>query len=204
MSNTPRVGANGIFTLNTPLPIGSPTFTTIDGTCTAVVKISTLLDEGVDVKTTYYTPYGLDNDYAGDVSNDVSIVTITDNGGVLIYIPGSYFSDVPVKASVPYSRIVLSVDLQALPDALDLSVAMDAVRDLVSDITGKQGVVRIHKGDIPGSISKESHDLLELNRLLAINARPTPYAEVARLSAINADLSNRLALLENKVLSLIP
>ena len=179
---TPIINAVGTYSVKAP-------FETIDGVtykCVEILKISALEKNQVDVFATYYEPNGLSPaKYVADKDLDANIVHLAEQGGgVDIILPSTYILALPSVRTIPYSRILLSIDLGLIPDSLSLASTITAIKDLATDVVGVDPTVKTHRVPVLGGIDANRHELLELNRNNAIAHRPTAHADVARLSAI--------------------
>lgn len=191
---TPLIGATGEY------QVRSPYTTTAGGIykCAEVSSISALASNLVDVYLNYYEPYGLaPSHYITDKDNEENIVHLAStNGNPDIFIPSSYIVGIPSGVSIPYSRVLLSVDLGLLPDRLPLASLMDDIKNLSSDVIGVDPTVKQHIIPILGGVDTRADNLLEINRNLAIRYRSTAYADVKRLTGLLTKKDEYIALLE--------
>lgn len=199
MSLLPQLKAQGIFTFDAP-------FDTIGGIeyqCTGIDTLQSLVQQGKDVFTIYYDPYGLVNaEYVADIAAGESIVTLTPlDGTPQVFVSSRYITGIPTVGTVPYSRIILSADLGPLPDSLSLATAQTMIGDVLSDVVGKAPTVRLHKVMVAGGVNYEESNILEVNRNLLIQQRQTAYAELSRLTTLLAERDARIQLLEDALVS---
>lgn len=178
-NNTPPIDATGTYVLLSP-------FAAVDGAiyrCQSIDGFEMLLENNVDVFKKYYEANGLSIDqYNDDELNGINIITLMSDNQATIYVPSSFIDKFPLTTNVPYSRVILSVDLGVLPDGLDLEGIMDFVNTAAADVIGAPDPVTqlflIPSTDV---ISHSEHEMLENNRAARIVDRETPSAAVNRL-----------------------
>ena len=196
----PLLNAKGIYIVASPftLPNG------VEYQCTGIIDIQTLVSEGQDVYTDLYAANGLDaTTYTTDLNNDVSIVSLTNTVDNSVYqLPDSYITAMPSVATIPYSRIILSADLGPLPDDLTLDSALGQVSDVLSDVIGITPVVLQHRVSVAEPVTINEHQILEQNRIDAINIRSTAYAQIQHLTDLIAEKDAKIQLLEDALVSL--
>lgn len=197
---TPQLDAIGDYKV-------APPFTIAEGDiyrCEGVFGFEALEAMGVDVYATYYVANHLPPEaYAYDKDKKANIVTLIGiNGCPNLHVPTTYITAVPSIAMVPYNRMVVSIDLGIIPDSLSLDGLMDAVRDVTTDVIGVNPPVDLHRVPIKGGISTNQHELLEINRNLAIKYRRTAHAEVRRLTQLLEKREAQIALLEESLIGL--
>ena len=189
----PTVGLAGVYTLKTPFVAD----TTQQWTCVSIRTIVELKASGVDVLATYYTPNGLDEDkYNEDVTNGVSIITILSQSDSVVRFPNSYLLSFPDSSSVPYSHIILSCSLGAIPDALDLTFLKQQVASIVSDTIGVEPTVKEHVAAMSGTVTIAQDKQLTAIREAAIKNRTTDRAKYLAQLAINTSLQEQIQALE--------
>lgn len=205
----PAIGASGIYTLSSPFETRPAT----SYSCKAVRSFDDLLRMGDDVFKLYYEPYGLtESDYITDYNNKVALVTIiADEIGLelspsdpktLIYVPSSYIISFPDGNNVPYSIIVLSASLGALPDYLDLSNVLSDVGDIISEKIGVVPEVKIHKALSSGIITSEQHLIAETGRQSAITNRTTPQSLYNELNNTFNEMQIQYTALESSYIAI--
>jgi len=189
LNNTPPINATGEYSLSAP-------FSTPSGAiyrCEAIQGFEALDQKNVDIFATYYEPHGLTSqDYENDRTNAINIITLISDVEPTIYVPSSYIAGFPTTTNIPYSRLVMSIDLGVLPDGLDLTSVMSVIQSQCSEVIGQTATVDLHKVSIENSISESQHEQLEANRLAAIVERETPYAALQRLTNEIAALNTRI------------
>lgn len=199
---TPQIDATGVYTVKEPFVIA-------DGDiykCEGIYGFEALESMCIDIFACYYEPVDLTiEELAEDRNNNVNIVTLIPvNGGPALHIPSSYILTVPVSSVIPYNRLIVSLDLGLLPDELELSSMMEAIRDAASDITGVLPKVKLHRVAVSGGIDPTKHKLLETNRKLAQRYRNTAHSEVKKLVDLIAKKEEYIALMEEVMQSVCP
>ena len=169
---TPALYASGKYVLTTPF-IADPNAVYV---CMAIRSFDDILELKEDVFKTYYEPYGLDDaDYAAGVAAKVSIITLMSETATIIYVPDSYIESYPDVSNVVYSRIVLSIDLGALPDKLGLDFLKTQLGNNCGDVIGVTPDILVHKSPTTDFISAQQNATLEATRVAGITVLKTDY-----------------------------
>lgn len=177
---TPSLYASGKYVLRTPF-VANPNATY---TCMAIRSFNDILELKEDVFATYYEPYGLnDTTYKDDVAAKVSIITLMSETATIIYVPDSFIESYPDISNVVYSRIVLSIDLGALPDRLGLDTLKTQLGNITGDTIGVTPDILIHKSPTTDFISAQDNASLEASRVAGINLLQTDYVRNRELQA---------------------
>lgn len=169
---------------------------------TAIREFSDLYYQGVDVYREYYVPAGLINgvEYKGstfnfneEVKQFPSILTLEGTDRTIIYVPSTYVVSFPEISEVStYSRLIMSVDLGALPDNLDLSGVIKEVNDMVSKRVGINAQAVLSRAYTPTQPTREQHITLENTRLGNIKAIDNTYAQKEKYKAENVQLQKQI------------
>jgi len=193
VSIIPTLGMKGRYSLKSPWNASPDTLYT----CAAIRYFVDIENLGFDVYEDYYQPMGMDrNVFEKDRREKVAIVTLTSETSAPIYVPSSYIEAIPDLSHRNYHHVVLSASLGPLPDYIDLTFLQDQVGAVVSDTIGMQPKVELGVAPMKGTISPEQHEVLETARAAAISNRTTSHARVLELSEKNAQLEQRLAIME--------
>lgn len=132
---TPAIGAYGLYKL-------SPPFDTVllpgmAYTCKAIRTLADVIAEGKDPYATFYKPYSIDpTKYQADAAQDVTIVSLLSATGKMEHVPSTYVLSFPSVGGTPYRVMGLVVQLEALPDSVDLSPIHTQIQNLVKDTLG--------------------------------------------------------------------
>lgn len=207
MAVTPAIRMRGRYTLKLPW-VADPTKVY---ECEAIRSFDDLEKVGINVYETFYLPAGLQNGatYAGvpfsfeaERQADINIVTLRSQNGDYLYVPDSYILSIPDMSGVQYSQMILSVNLGALPDYLDLAALKTDVGNRVTAMIGATATVLEHRSPSSNQPTAAQHDVLEAARAAAITTTKTDYvllqeeiAKNALLAQKNAALIARLQLL---------
>lgn len=195
---TPPIPTRGLFTVGAPFSVTASVIYNVE----AVRSIPDMIQQNDDPLNEIYLPAGLTEDeYKTDVAKGVYIVTLSSEEEAPKYIPTSYILTVPDDTAIPYSYIVISANLGALPATAsdELTQAVQEVQDILSDLVGVTVVVKIATAPSSGSVSYEQYLINEAQRKNAIKARETVYAQNITLLAENAKLKEVIAYYEQKV-----
>lgn len=134
------LGTVGLFTLKPPF-----TITQVNYQITKLNLISSLVENGIDVFTTFYLPAGLTKDeFNLDSANGHAIVTLESEYGPTINVPDTYISLSPIQPAVPYHHLVLSIDLGDLPDIINLDQLESDVQVMAQQFTGINTKTMLH------------------------------------------------------------
>lgn len=198
MRRTPPLYATGKWTLTSPF-IADPNAIYI---CKAIRSLDEIKASGIDPFTTYYEYYGISRtDYEQDVINQVNIVVLMSPTHPAIHVPDSYIASYPDLTTVPYTHVVLSISLGAVPDTLALDDIKQKIYDEVLNSVGVESVVREHQASsIAEGIPQQTHSTLEANRLQRIESNETNLAKYLRAQSENAELKTKIQLLEQIII----
>lgn len=194
----PAMNAKGRFELKEPFSCKPDVIYEV----TAIREFSDLYYQGVDVYREYYVPAGLLNgvEYKGttfnfneEVIQFPSIVTLEGTDRTIIYVPSTYIVSFPeVSEAETYSRLIMSVDLGALPDNLDLSGVIKEVNDMVSKRVGINAQAVLSRAYTPTQPTWEQHVVLENTRLGNIKAIDNTYAQKEKYKEENIKLQQQI------------
>lgn len=203
MSLTPPVSASGLFQLAPPFE--QELIPGVNYTCIAVRKFADIQKLGIDPYSTYYVPNGLtESIYEEDVVAGECIVTLRSNGGAFLYVPTSYILSYPNQGGIPYTAIVLGVDLGPIPNYVDLTAIKMAISNLVHDTFGVTPQIQQAAISETKNMSIADANAIESARLSEINTNQT---DRAKYLASQAQLSAALAKiqeLESYIASTLP
>lgn len=160
------INTYGVFTVASPFTIASGNYR-----CGSVQLISALVSSGVDVYNTYYAPNSISSAaFNTDLANGVTIVVLIPDSGATVSIPSSYITSAPTDLAVPYSKIVLSIDIGLLPDSLDLTQLMNDLSELAQTEMGITATTQLHKISSTVNYTVAQSQALETARLAAIES----------------------------------
>ena len=202
MSNRlPMINATGVWELKAPFD--TLISKTSRYTCVSVTKLEKLETQGEDPEKVYYTPHHLDNaTYQLDLVNQVCIITIRSESGVLKSFPSSYLKSFPMGNGIEYAVIGLAISLGPLPVDTDLTMVKDKVKSVVKESIGVESVVMSQLLSETEVMSFETHETLNSARKLLITESNTDTAKIKRLEEeIQQERAKRIAL-EEKLIAL--
>lgn len=195
MALIPPVGTSGIYKL-------APPFSTLlqanmSYRCDAVRRIADFLEAGIDPFEEFYVPRGLSKAaYDQDLMNQVCIVSLVSAGGHWVYVPSTYVLSYPDINGVPYTVMVLGLELGALPNYRDLTGLKQALANLTRDTIGVTPTIREVAISAVQKLSQADHDALENARMLAITNTQTDRAKLLAAEQELALLRQQYAQLE--------
>ena len=201
----PSINMIGQFELTAPYVAKS----TVRYKVTAIRKFSDLYIRGVDVYAQFYKPHGLITgeivngkpfDFNTESSLNPVIVTLEGNDDSVIYVPSSYIKSNPSTTDIPYSRMILSIDLGALPDHVNLEAVMTDIEGLVETRIGSKPTVKMFRGYTDRQPTVDEHYILEESRVGGITASSNDRALVIKSENIIKEQNNKIKVM-TKILS---
>lgn len=188
---TPAIGASGIYELTSPYAVRPAT----TYTCKAIRSFDDIYRLNEDVFKLYYEPYGLSQaQFDADAAEGAVIVTLMANEigleispsdpKTIVYVPDTYITKFPDGDVVPYSHVVLSASLGALPDYLDVTDTMNDIGNIISEKVGVTPTVNIHKASLSNVMNSADHEAAEVARQAAVTNRNTIYTQYNELDAL--------------------
>lgn len=203
MSLTPPVNASGIFTLASPFD--TQLQPQVSYTCIAVRKFADIQKLGIDPFTVYYNPNGLTQDkFNIDASAGECIVTLRSNGGTFLYVPTSYITSYPNMGGIPYTVIVLGVNIGAIPNYVDLSVIKAKIASVVHDAFGVTPQIQQAAISETKNLSIQDHTAAESARQAAITDNQTDYAKYLAANNALVAAQAQITVLENYIKTNLP
>lgn len=191
--NSFQLGLTGKFTATSPFSINSNIIYTV----TSLTLLTTLVENGENIFTTYYSPNSLTStQYTNDLLNGVSLVTLESQSGPTVNILNTYISVVPSSINIPYSKLVVSVDLGNLPDSIYLDTFLANLKSLTDSSIGINSTVKLHSIPISTLYSPEQSTILETTRNLNIVDNTSFYTQLINANKIINALQTRIQLLQ--------
>lgn len=182
----PSIDSVGRFVLTSPF-VAKPS---VIYSVIALRELRDLTIKGVNVYEEFYVSAGLVNDvlingstfdYAAEVAKNPVIVTLQGTDGNIMYVPSTYIESFPNMGDITYSRLVLSADLGALPDTVNLDAILNDINELIQSRFGINAVVKVNRAASERQPTPAEHDILEASRVGSINQVSNNYMDVIRL-----------------------
>lgn len=171
----PPIGTSGIYRLQAPF--SAKLQTGMAYRCEAVRRVSDFQEVGVDVYEEFYMPNGLTRaQYEQDLANQVAIISLVASSGHWVHVPSTYILAYPDLGGVPYTVMVLGLELGAIPNYMDLTGVKAAITNLVRDTIGVTPQIREVAVSAVQKLSQSDHDVLENARKVQINNTQTDRA----------------------------
>lgn len=174
-NKTPAINATGLYELLSPW--NSSHYSLTDAyRCESISGFNALQEKGVDVYKTFYSPMNISKEeYALDEQADINIVTLMSSDGLAtVDVPSSFIKKFPNSNSAPYSRLIVTFDLGAIPDSLNISDTLIRAAAFFELELGALGVsddgatglvlgedINIMKVPLAGFVSEEQASFLE-------------------------------------------
>lgn len=185
MALIPPVGTSGIYTL--AAPFNSLLQADMSYRCDAVRRISDFIEVGIDPFEEFYVANQLEkNTYDQDLMNQVCIISLVSSTGHWVYVPSTYILAYPDINGVPYTVMVLGVEIGAVPNYLNLAGFKQAIINLTRDTIGVIPTIREVAISAVQKLSHVEHSVLENARVLLVNNSQT---DRAKLLAAQAELN---------------
>ena len=193
MRRTPQLGARGIYQIRHPYTVSTSKIYT----CYAIRSFKDIYEVNQDVFTEYYLPVGLSlSDFQNDEQLGAAIITLMSEDNHVIYVPDTYIEAYPEMGLVNYHRLVLSVDLGALPEYVNLDFLKDSIHGIVNQIVGVDSTVNLNNVPYAGAVSPDDHQTLEAARLTNIQLMQTDRAKYIEQKRLTDALQQRIQTLE--------
>lgn len=198
----PMLGAKGIYKLKTPFD--KDLLANVMYTCIAIRQLRDITAAGGDPFTDYYaTPHSIDSSvYNADVANGVSIISLQAEDNSIVYVPSSFLASYPDAGGVPYRVMLLSINLGAIPDALDLSPIIQKITDDVKDIVGVQSTVRAVAASNTTLLDTATAQNTEAARQANITNSTTDFSKLQQVTAQRDAALQKVQELQNYILGL--
>ncbi len=195
MALIPPVGTAGIYKLAEPFQ--SKLQPNMSYRCDAVRRISDFLEIGIDPYQEFYLANAISKEtYDQDVVNQVCIVSLVSSGNHWLYVPSTYILAYPDLNGIPYTVMVLGLELGAIPGYKDLSALKQALANLTRDTIGVLPAVKEVAISATSKLSQADHDALEAARQQNITNTQTDRAKYLALQAQFAALQQQYNELE--------
>ena len=197
-SLVPEVGTTGLFTLAAPFNTLLAVNTAY--TCIAVKQIADIVSNGDDPYEKYYAPYSLDKTtYQNDLAAGMVIVSLQASSGSVQSVPSTYISALPNIGGVPYSVMMLGVELSAIPESLDLTYLVNQIEQLVKDTIGVTSTVHQVKVSATTNLSATDAATIEAARQANITNSTTTLAQLLAAQTTIASQQQMITMLENYI-----
>ncbi len=192
---TPSLNAQGVYTLSAPY--NTLVQANVLYTCKAIRAFADLVDLGVDILASYYTPVGLTQTALdADKAAGANIITLMSANAPTIHVPDTYIAAFPAMDNVAYSTIVMALSLGPLPDTLDLTFAKTQLADAASSVIGVTPTVTVFSLPSTGVMTTAQSATAETARQAAITNRTTDYAKLLALQTQYTALQQQYAVLQ--------
>lgn len=195
---TPPLYATGRWILREPFEVDPDAIYV----CKGIRSLDDLRARGLDPFVNFYEIRGIDREtYNQDTSRLVNIITLMSDTYPTIYVPDTYIESYPDTTTVPYSHVVLSISLGAVPDTLVFDDLKEKIEDLVLNNVGVQAEIKEHQANVMAEgITQTRHQMIERNRLARIQNNVSSYARIRQLQDTNERLVEQIRRLERIII----
>lgn len=198
---TPNLFASGRFTLAPPF--AAKLKPAMDYTCISIRSFADFVAEGdVNIFEQFYVPEGIPRlRFDQDVLEKAAIITLQNTDGDIVQVPDTFIDKYPSGSSAGWSRIVVSVDLGAVPDLVVLEHLKTVLANATQDTVGITPKVEINKMTTPNSLTQSDVDLWLAATQAAIVRSKTDYTLSREKDAEIAALRTQVTLLSQSLIS---
>lgn len=195
----PNLGSTGTYTFTSPF---NQTILGNAFTCQSIRSINEMVQSGIDVFNTIYTPNSLtQNDYQTDINNNVHIVTLSCSNGVWVNVPDSYITSPPNTDGITYVVKVVGACLGPIPVNTDLTAVMESIANTITDMYGVIPTMKVLEVSSPMIESIANDAIIQANRLAVIKTSITDSAKASELQIANKLLIQQYQELQSFVLA---
>jgi hypothetical protein len=119
----------------------------------------------------------------------------------VVYVPSSYLAAYPDGGGIPYRVMILSANVGAIPDSLDLSPIQQKIQDDITAILGVTATVRVSAVSNVMLLDSATAQALEAARQANITDNTTDYSKLVQMTAQRDAALQKIAELENYIAS---
>jgi septum formation topological specificity factor MinE len=165
---SPTPNREGIYVAKAPFVIDETTIFK----CEAIRTFPELIRRGVDVFTEYYQPVGLAKEiYIEDANAGAAIIILKSIDGQILSVPNTYLDKIPGQTGLSYQRNVITCDLAAVPDYVNVAQIEQDIGDLISRYIGVKADIVTVSLQYNGEFTDEQH--IQMENLRKLNIRKT-------------------------------
>ena len=157
---TPTINTVGVFKVEKPFFVESKRVYEV----VAIREFDDIWLQGGDVYEEYYKPNGLSEEiYERDVKLGATIVTLKSKVGN-VYIPDTFIESFPKLGYLNYKHVILSVDIGAVSDDINLDALIADLKELASKHVGVTAKVKKHTAPTTNALTRDEVKSLEKQR----------------------------------------
>lgn len=157
---TPTINTVGVFKVEKPFFVESKRVYEV----VAIREFDDIWLQGGDVYEEYYKPNGLSEEiYERDVKLGATIVTLKSKVGN-VYIPDTFIESFPKLGYLNYKHVILSVDIGAVSDDINLDALINDLKELASKHVGVTATVKKHTAPTTNALTRDEVKSLEKQR----------------------------------------
>lgn len=157
---TPTINTVGVFKVERPFFVESKRVYEV----VAIREFDDIWLHGGDVYEEYYKPNGLSEEiYERDVKLGATIVTLKSKVGN-VYIPDTFIESFPKLGYLNYKHVILSVDIGAVSDDINLDALITDLKELASKHVGVTAKVKKHTAPTTNALTRDEVKSLEKQR----------------------------------------
>jgi len=181
------MGMKGRFTLKAPWTIDANKFYEV----VALREFVDIYRAGEDVYEKIYVSRGLTDgtiigtetfNFQTEFEKKPLVVTLKATTGELIYVPTTYILTLPDSSEVPYKQVLLSVNLGALPDYVDVDILIATYNDLALNALGVNAITYLAVHPVVSNPTIDQHTTMEIARQANIQVNTSSTATIDLLN----------------------
>ena len=155
-----KINTVGVFKVEKPFFVESKRVYEV----VAIREFDDIWLQGGDVYEEYYKPNGLSEEiYERDVKLGATIVTLKSKVGN-VYIPDTFIESFPKLGYLNYKHVILSVDIGAVSDEINLDALIADLKELASKHVGVIAKVKKHTAPTTNALTRDEVKSLEKQR----------------------------------------
>jgi hypothetical protein len=206
-SLVPPLGATGTFTVSAPFTAIVSASTTYE--CMATRYLAELIKLGIDPFAKFYQQAGITpvdvSVYQADLAaGNVAIVALKDSADSYVYVPSTFITGYPNPGGIPYTPLILGIDIGAIPDVQDLSSLKTQIINLVNGTLGITTTVQEIQIGKTQNLSQNDHNALQAARQANITNSTTDRAKYLQTLSQLVALQSQYTQLANYVKANLP
>ncbi len=192
----PDIGSKGKYSFKDPVNTKVPE--NVVFTCQSIRTLADLINTKQDVFKTIYLPLGLTREnYEEDINNGVSIIGLHAEIGAVHYVPSSYLNSYPNLNGVIYTKLMMGVDLGAVPDSLSLEAIEVSISNIVYDQLGIRPEIKVIATSQSIVVNYDDHEKIEEIRKAKISVDKSDYRLLIEALSGKLAAEKRVQELEN-------
>ena len=157
-------------------------------------ELADIIHNGFDPYKEFYEPHGIARTvYNVHVKEDACIIALMSSGGAWVYVPTHYIVSYPNQGGIPYTSLVMGLDLGPIPNHLNLTGLKQKLIDVVRDYVGINSTATTVAVSETKLLSHDNHTAIEAARVALIDSSETDYSRYLSVKAQRDALQSKVA-----------